>query len=101
MDILTFLSEGRAVIGVLTGRPAFQILCWVRQLDGMWVVGLPIVICDDTVAKIQDYGDLSLAVFYKTFQELRGAFLQYDDGDKAQYRASLLYSTLQGSSAIH
>lgn len=101
MDTLTFLSEGRAVIGVLAGRPTFQILCWVRQLDGMWAVGLPVVLYDDTVAKIQDYGELSLVVFYRTFQDLRGAFLQYDDGDSAQYRASLLYSTLQSATAIN
>ena len=101
MDTLTFLSEGRAVIGVLAGRPTYQILCWVRQLDGMWVIGLPIILCNDTVAQVSDYKDLSLVVFYETFRQLRAAFLMYDDSESAQYRASLLYSTLQSSASSH
>lgn len=100
MDLPTFLAEGRAVIGILAGRYGHtHILCWVRQLDAMWVVGLPVLLLDETASQLATYQDIASVMAYPTFQELRAAFMTYDDSEAAQHRASLVYSTLSGAPA--
>ena len=83
--------EGRAVVGLLKGRPDTPLLCWTKQQGTEWLAGLPLLLGDTHSCTLETFESAVLVFKFPSLEALRDQFISYDDGPQVQQRASQIY----------